>query len=34
MRLPDPRPDLLIAILAGALAWFTTLLLRAAIGSH
>jgi hypothetical protein len=27
-------PDLVIAILAGALAWFITLLLRAAIGSH
>jgi hypothetical protein len=32
--IPDPRPDLVIAILAGALAWFITLLLRAAIGTH
>ena len=27
-------PDLVIAILAGALAWLITLLLRAVIGSH
>jgi hypothetical protein len=27
------RPDLVIAVLAGAFAWFITRLLRAAIGS-
>jgi hypothetical protein len=28
------HPDLMFAILAGALAWFITALLRAAIGSN